>query len=695
MKRNLLVRVPLCGMVARFGRRRDFGSAHVLMFLLFTWSLLFASTNLALAQTAPAPSPAPGSALPSDLPEVQRRIKALVTYTQAMEAITNNQDFRAIDLLKQVVDLDPTSSIPHETLGEIYYSRRNTVEAKREAELAVKLDPKSAGGHKLLGRLQRDEALSTSDKALARKAIDEFKQVVAADDTEIEAWQSLASLYGLTDEREEQVQALRRWTSNDPSADQALYQLALLHFDKREYRLAAENAAQALAARPSSEAATLLARSLLALGQARAALQTYRDAMARDPKSTELQISYSEALIYAGQYDDALEALKKLKETDPNNLEAIRLTTQAQRRSGRRKEAIDTLKGALKGRDVSESMDLQVALAETYEELGQADDAVKSYDEVLGSLLNPDGTLAERFRRPVEDILVREALVYRQARRHDDMARTIERMRQILGPKTTRPDLILIDSLREEQRYVEMLQRADDAAKRYPDEQDFRLLKAQALGHLDRVDEAMRVLDSTPNNSPDDLQVLSTKAQILYEADRHRQAETVLQDALRRDPKNNQLLVQLSMVQDKLGRAADAEATLRTILEQDPDNPTALNNLGYYLAERGERLEEALQLTQRAVNIAPTNGSFLDSLGWVYYQMGRLNEAQRYLEQAINGQPNDGTVHEHMGDVYKKQGRLDQARRSWERSLQLAKEKTDRARIQKKLDDLLAAKAKD
>jgi Tfp pilus assembly protein PilF len=144
------------------------------------------------------------------------------------------------------------------------------------------------------------------------------------------------------------------------------------------------------------------------------------------------------------------------------------------------------------------------------------------------------------------------------------------------------------------------------------------------------------------------------------------------------------------MVQDKLQQPKEAEATLRAILERDPDNQVALNNLGYYLAEQGRQLEEALELIQRAVNIDPTNGSYLDSLGWVYFQMGRLSEAQQYLEQALNYEPLDATIHEHVGDLYQRQGRIDQARRSFERALELFRVKDDRQRVQKKIQQLVA-----
>jgi Flp pilus assembly protein TadD len=190
----------------------------------------------------------------------------------------------------------------------------------------------------------------------------------------------------------------------------------------------------------------------------------------------------------------------------------------------------------------------------------------------------------------------------------------------------------------------------------------------------------------------EDIEVLSTKALVLSDAERYAEAEAVVQEALRRDPRNNGLLIQLSLIQERLGRFAEAEATLRQVLERDADNATALNNLGYYLAERGERLDEALELIRRAVNIEPTNGAFLDSLGWVYFQLGNLDEAERYLEQAVLYQPRDATIHEHLGDLHQRRGRLDQALRAYERALQLATESRERERLQQKLEKLRQVK---
>lgn len=620
--------------------------------------------------------------------KTRRRATALLTYAEAMRYAMQGDFSRAVETFRKVIELDPQAPQPHVALAELSYRLRNTTDARREAEQALALDPRNADAHRLLGLIYREEALSTNDREKARKAVEEFRQVVEDDELDLEAWQSLAQMYALLGEEEKLKEALERWTSGDPTADQAFYRLALIYFDKRDYRRAAENAARALTIRPDSDYALVLAKSLLYQGHTTEALRTYREALDRDPSNSELRINFAEALIFAGKYDDAVELLRKILADQPRNIEALRLTAQAYRRAGRRSEAIETLRTALRGLETSESLELQFTLAQTYEEVGQVDDAVATYEGMLKALLNPDGSVSDRFRRVVEQVLTSLALAYRQAGRREDAFKTFERMRLILGPSSTRPDLLAIDTLREEQNYREMLVHAEQAARRYPQERMFKLLQAQALGGLGRLDEAVALLDGLLTGSTEDIEVLSTKAQVLSEAERYKEAEAAIQEALRRDPRNNMLLIQLSLAQERLNRFAEAEATLRMLLDRDPDNAVALNNLGYYLAERGERLQEALELIRRAVNIDPTNGAYLDSLGWVYFQLGQLDDAEHYLQQALIYQPRDATIHEHLGDLYLRKGKVEKAEQSFEQASRLARASREKKRIEEKLQKL-------
>jgi len=153
-----------------------------------------------------------------------------------------------------------------------------------------------------------------------------------------------------------------------------------------------------------------------------------------------------------------------------------------------------------------------------------------------------------------------------------------------------------------------------------------------------------------------------------------------------RGPERRQIArLTLASAQQTGGDHAGAEATLRDILKESPDNPIALNNLGYFLIERNLKLEEALKMIQEAVSVDPTNPSYLDSLGWAYFKLGKLAEAEKYLKDAAKFDPLSSTIMEHLGDVYLKQGRGEEARRLWQKALELASEKSDVERIKVKL----------
>jgi Flp pilus assembly protein TadD len=141
----------------------------------------------------------------------------------------------------------------------------------------------------------------------------------------------------------------------------------------------------------------------------------------------------------------------------------------------------------------------------------------------------------------------------------------------------------------------------------------------------------------------------------------------------------------LATAQQLSGDFAGAETTLREILKESPNNPIAMNNLGYFLLERDVQLEEAFQLIQQAVKVDPTNPSFLDSLGWAHFKLGRFEEAEKRLEEASRYDSGSATIQEHLGDVYLKQGKSDQARRAWERALVLASDTADIKRLKGKL----------
>jgi Flp pilus assembly protein TadD len=141
---------------------------------------------------------------------------------------------------------------------------------------------------------------------------------------------------------------------------------------------------------------------------------------------------------------------------------------------------------------------------------------------------------------------------------------------------------------------------------------------------------------------------------------------------------------------ERKGRIEEAEVELREAIKLDGRSAEALNYLGYSFADRGVRLDEALELIRGALSIDPWNGAYLDSLGWVYVKLGRLDDARDPLERAAREFPNDATVLEHLGDLYDRRGDVSRAKSYWRRALealpQAPESQAGRQGLQKKLD---------
>jgi Flp pilus assembly protein TadD len=129
------------------------------------------------------------------------------------------------------------------------------------------------------------------------------------------------------------------------------------------------------------------------------------------------------------------------------------------------------------------------------------------------------------------------------------------------------------------------------------------------------------------------------------------------------------LLYARAMLAEDAGDIAAMEQDLRRILQSDPDNAMVSNALGYTLADRNEKLDEALQLIERAAALEPDDPAITDSLGWVHYRLGNLDLAETYLRKAYEVYPDD-EVAAHLGEVLWVRGKHREARRIWDEALQ-------------------------
>ena len=152
-------------------------------------------------------------------------------------------------------------------------------------------------------------------------------------------------------------------------------------------------------------------------------------------------------------------------------------------------------------------------------------------------------------------------------------------------------------------------------------------------------------------------------------------------------PDNLSILFQLGAVLEQDGRYVDSERAFRSVLERDSSHAATLNYLGYMLADRGERLEESVDLLLRAIEIDPRNGAYLDSLGWAYLKLDRLELAETHLRQASEQMVRNSVIQDHFGDLLLKLGRHDDAIAAWEAALAGDREEIDVSQIERKIQE--------
>jgi len=180
---------------------------------------------------------------------------------------------------------------------------------------------------------------------------------------------------------------------------------------------------------------------------------------------------------------------------------------------------------------------------------------------------------------------------------------------------------------------------------------------------------------------------------VYQRAKKYDQAQSLLSTAVQRFPNEETVYFLQGTLYEKQKKYDDAEKAFRKALAIEKDDPAVLNYLGYMFADRGIHLDEAEAMVQKAVQTDPTNGAYLDSLGWVYYKQNRFDRAEEYLKKAVIFVNSDSSIHDHLGDLYFKTKRYDEARNEWNKTLQLSTEQEEINRVKKKLDDLKTTRA--
>ncbi len=373
-------------------------------------------------------------------------------------------------------------------------------------------------------------------------------------------------------------------------------------------------------------------------------------------------------LLYeGGEYEASLETVQRVLRIAPDSPRAAALEAFLLTRMGRYEEAVPRLRAL--HREDRDDIDVLLSLAWASANTGQVDEARKWLDRAW-EIVQEDAA-SDRATRVALSAARVELLV-------GDSWRSREWLERVADPKQGGGELayLLAETYRSNEQWQEGIaallrlqtQLDGDArldARAY--EAEFRL----RLGDVRGVELLRPLLESN-----DRRQVLMALG-VLQTAERWQDVEREADEAIQRMPGDRDLIFTRAAALERLGRYDESAELFEQLVENDPGDASAANYLGYSLADRGQRLDDALELISTAVALEPDNSAYLDSLGWVHYRLGDLAQAEYWLRRAVELGGDDGTVLSHLGEVLLKRGEIDEARLLLRQALDLGCEHPD------------------
>lgn len=351
-----------------------------------------------------------------------------------------------------------------------------------------------------------------------------------------------------------------------------------------------------------------------------------------------------------GKPERAASILQQVLQSHPDDPGTVLLYAQVLQTQGKAREGIDLLAGALARRPGETA--LRVAHGRLLVADKRYEDAIAEFQRVVDA--HPDNGDARHAL----------ALLYLQTEKLDEAERHLRSL-SVRGARQNTARFYL-------GHVAEARGRVDEAISWYGQvEQGDNLVDAQVrlgvlLARQGRLDEARQRLQSVEtSNGKDRVRLVLVEAELLVDAGRLQDALTVHDLALQEFPDDADLLYARAMVAEKLDRLDLLEADLRAILSRDPNHVQALNALGFTLADRTDRYQEAHDLIVRALAQRPDDYYIQDSMGWVLFRLGRLPEALEYLRRAA-AQSDDVEVAAHLGEVLWASGDEAGARQVWD-----------------------------
>ncbi|MBV8070255.1 MAG: tetratricopeptide repeat protein [Acidobacteriaceae bacterium] len=618
-------------------------------------------------------------------------------YEEMAGTYGNRNDYvnKAIDNFRLAMKEDPSASFLVEDIAELYRVSGRLRDAVEEAQGALKANPNDLNARRVLAHIYTqqigDSQTKSVDEGMVRKAVEQYKIIAEKDPKDVESLVMLGRLDRVLDNSVDAEASFRKALAVEPDNEDAITGLASIYSDRGDVKTASGLLEQLVKKNPSPRALINLANDYESMREYSLAADAYKKALEIDPNRLELKQALAQDEAMAGRYDDALKTYQEMAQANPQDGAPYLGMAQIYRDQ----KKLDLARQALeKAKQLDpENIEIQYDEVQLLQDEGRTSEAIASLKQIL------DKTARREYDPQQKQLRVRmlEQLgdLYRTNQQYDLAVDTFRQIAAVDPELAPRVSAQVVDTYRLGKDYTKAQQESDAALAKYPNDNTVHEIRASLLADQGKTDAAIAELKKLLGGK-NDLEVYLAMADVYQKAREYSQMASTLDAAEKlatsKEDKTQILFLRGAMYEREKNYEL-AEKTFRQVIDADPANASALNYLGYMLADQNIRLQEAHDLIKKAVSLQPNNYAFLDSLGWVYFRLDRLDDAEQQLSRSLQLWPKDPTIHDHLGDVYFKEGKIREAIAQWQSSLAewhtsapADVEPDEVAKVQKKLD---------
>ncbi|MCX6635303.1 MAG: tetratricopeptide repeat protein, partial [Acidobacteria bacterium] len=583
-------------------------------------SLLLLAAGIArCGQTAPAP------AQNADRAAAYYHFSLGHLYAELAGAYGNKGDYlnNAIENYRLALKADPGATFLTDELSDLYIQAGQTRTAVLEAEEAIRQNPDDLTARRILGRIYTrmigDPQQRKINEDMVKRAIEQYSKVGEKEPSDLDTWLMLGRLYKVAQNSVDAEKAYRKALELDPNNEDAMTGLAMVYADLGDNKSASEMLRKVAEKNPGMRTLTALAGTYEQMREYALAAESLKKALEFSPGSNpELKRALAQNLMLAEQYDEALKVYQEVLAEDPKDAQSQLRVSQIYRQKHDFARAREASRKALE--IDPENLEVRFNDVNLFEAEGKIAEAITLLKDMLGSSRKQSYNPGEKANRVA--LLERLGVMYRSNEQPREAVAAFQEIGELdatLGPRVAAQ---VIETYRAAKEYAKAEREADEAAKKHPDDRTLRMVRASVLAETGKPAQAVEEL-KTLLDGKSDREIQLSIAQAHEKARNYAEMAKALDAAEKlsesKDEKETVLFMRGAMY-EKLKQYDAAETEFRKVLALNPGNASALNYLGYMLADRNVRLSEAQQLIQKALDRDPNNGAYLDSLGWVYYR---------------------------------------------------------------------------